>query len=117
MEEDENDPNYEPLQSNLQILQATQLSGKESLSVLRLPMPAPLYRNGQRLPATYVNFFIANKIILMPAFADTHDAWALSVLKEAFPTRKIIPIDCRELIWGLGAFHCLTQQQPAVPTG
>ncbi len=113
VEEDENDPNYEPLRSNLQILHTTQLNGKESLHVLRLPMPAPLYRNGQRLPATYANFFIANEVILMPAFADAHDAWALSVLKEAFPARKIIPIDCRELIWGLGAFHCLTQQQPA----
>ncbi|PWU11977.1 MAG: agmatine deiminase [Verrucomicrobia bacterium] len=114
VEEDENDPNYEPLQSNLELLYGSELNGKEQLNILRLPMPAPLYRNGQRLPATYANFFIGNEIVLMPAFADTHDAWALSVLKEAFPTRKVVPLDCRELIWGLGAFHCLTQQQPSV---
>lgn len=114
VEEDEEDPNYEPLRSNLEMLHATQLNGNDPLTVLRLPMPAPFYRNGQRLPATYANFYIANEVVLMPTFSDVHDSWALSVLKEAFPTRKVTPLDCRELIWGLGAFHCLTQQQPAV---
>ena len=114
VEEDENDANYEPLQNNLQILRAAKINRKKSLNIHSLPMPAPLYREGQRLPASYANFFIANKVVLMPAFSDVHDAWALSVLKEVFPTRQIMPIDCRELIWGLGAFHCLTQQQPAV---
>ena len=113
LEEDENDPNYEPLQNNLQRLQETKLNGKNGFRILPLPMPAPLYREGQRLPASYANFFIGNDVVLMPTFADSHDAWALSVLKEVFPTRKVVPIDCRELIWGLGAFHCLTQQQPA----
>lgn len=114
VEEDENDPNYEPLQNNLQILRSAKLNGRGNLHVLSLPMPAPLYRDGQRLPATYANFYIANEVILMPSFADTHDAWAHSILKEAFPMRKIVPIDCRELVWGLGTFHCLTQQQPAM---
>jgi agmatine deiminase len=114
VEEDENDPNYDSLQNNLNILRETKIRGKKPLQVLTLPMPASIYRNGQRLPASYANFFIANEVVLMPAFSDSHDAWALSVLKEIFPKRQVVPIDCRELIWGLGAFHCLTQQQPAV---
>jgi agmatine deiminase len=72
-------------------------------------------REGQRLPASYANFYIANTSVLLPIYGGQNDAWAVSALHEAFPTRKIVPIDCRELIWGLGAFHCLTQQQPAIP--
>jgi agmatine deiminase len=77
-------------------------------------MPAKIVRDGQRLPASYANFYIANKVVLLPVFADVHDKWAVAVLEKALPTRRIVPIDCRELIWGLGAFHCLTQQQPRV---
>ena len=77
-------------------------------------MPARIDREGLRLPASYANFYIANTSVLLPTFADPNDAVAIEVLARAFPTRKIVPIDCRELIWGLGAFHCLTQQQPAV---
>ena len=73
---------------------------------------AAIVHDGQRLPASYANFYIANKVVLLPVFADAHDKWAVAVLEKAFPDRKIVPIDCRELIWGLGAFHCLTQQQP-----
>ena len=85
------------------------------LEVLTLPMPRKIVRDGQRLPASYANFYIANKVVLLPVFADAHDKWAVAVLQKAFPKRKIVPIDCRELIWGLGAFHCLTQQQPRLP--
>jgi len=113
IEEDEDDPNYQPLQVNLERLHGMQLSDGSPLRVFKLPMPARIARDGQRLPASYANFYIANTVVLMPAYHDTNDAWAASVLKELFPTRRIIPIDCRELIWGLGAFHCLTQQQPA----
>ena len=77
-------------------------------------MPTRIVRDGLRLPASYANFYIANEIVLLPVFGERNDAWAESVLREVFPARKIVPIDCRELIWGLGAFHCLTQQQPAV---
>ncbi len=114
VEEDEDDPNYEPLQVNLERLHGMQLSDGSPIRVFRLPMPARIARDGQRLPASYANFYIANTVVLLPAYHDTNDAWAVSVLKEVFPTRTIVPIDCRELIWGLGAFHCLTQQQPAV---
>jgi len=114
IEEDEEDPNFEPLQVNHERLLGMSLADGSPLRVLKLPMPARIAREGQRLPASYANFYIANSVVLMPAYQDTNDAWAVSVLKEAFPTRTIVPIDCRELIWGLGAFHCLTQQQPAV---
>ena len=113
VEEDEDDFNYEPLELNLQRLRTMRLSNGSPLRVLKLPMPSRIMREGQRLPASYANFYVANTVVLLPAYHDTNDAWAASVLKEAFPDRRIVPIDCRELIWGLGAFHCLTQQQPA----
>jgi agmatine deiminase len=113
IEEDEDDFNYEPLELNLQRLRTMHLSNGSPLRVLKLPMPSRIIRDGQRLPASYANFYIANTVVLLPTYQDANDAWAASVLKEAFPYRRIVPIDCRELIWGLGAFHCLTQQQPA----
>ena len=113
VEEDEDDLNYEPLELNLQRLRTMRLSNGSPLRVLKLPMPSRIVREGQRLPASYANFYVANTVVLLPSYHDTNDAWAASVLKEALPDRRIVPIDCRELIWGLGAFHCLTQQQPA----
>ena len=113
VEEDEEDPNYEPLELNYKRLRTMRLSNGSPLRVLKLPMPSRITRNGLRLPASYANFYIANSVVLLPAYHDTNDAWAASILREAFPGRKIVSIDCRELIWGLGAFHCLTQQQPA----
>ena len=114
VEEDEHDPNFEPLQRNLDRLHTMRLADGEPLHVLTLPMPTRIMRDGQRLPASYANFYIANSIVLLPVFNEHNDSWAVSALHEAFPNRRIVPIDCRELIWGLGAFHCLTQQQPAV---
>ena len=77
-------------------------------------MPRKIVRDGQRLPASYANFYIGNKVVLLPTFSDVNDRWAAAILEKAFPGRRVIGIDCRDLIWGLGAFHCLTQQQPAV---
>jgi agmatine deiminase len=114
IEEDESDANFEPLQANLIRLRAMCAEDGAPLKVHTLPMPGKIVKQGQRLPASYANFYIANKVILMPVFQDTGDAWASSVLQQAFPERKVVQIDCRELIWGLGAFHCLTQQQPAL---
>jgi agmatine deiminase len=113
VEENEDDLNYEPLELNFQRLRTMQLSNGSPLRVLKLPMPSRIMRKGQRLPASYANFYVANTVVLLPIYNDSNDAWAASVLKEAFPGRRIVSIDCRELIWGLGAFHCLTQQQPA----
>jgi agmatine deiminase len=114
VEEDEDDPNYEPLELNFQRLRTMRLSNGSPLRVSKLPMPSRIRREGERLPASYANFYVGNTVVLLPTYHDTNDAWAASVMKEAFPDRKIVPIDCRELIWGLGAFHCLTQQQPAI---
>jgi agmatine deiminase len=113
VEENRDDENYEPLQKNHARLRAMKIGGGV-LDIITLPMPKRIMREGLRLPATYANFYIANACVLVPAFADPADEVALSVLRECFPNRRVIGIDCRELIWGLGAFHCLTQQQPAV---
>jgi agmatine deiminase len=113
VEEDSDDENYEPLRENVARLQAMKIGGY-AIKVVTLPMPEKIVREGQRLPASYANFYIANTCVLAPTFADAADEIPLSVLRECFPNRQVIGIDCRELIWGLGAFHCLTQQQPAV---
>jgi len=113
VEEDEDDANYDPLQANLELLHTMKTHDGEDLEIHTLPMPHKIARDGQRLPASYANFYIANRVVLLPVFKDAHDKWAVAVLQKLFPTRKVVPIDCRELIWGLGAFHCLTQQQPA----
>lgn len=113
VEENREDANYGPLQENLARLRAMKWNGAP-LEIITLPMPAKIVREDLRLPASYANFYVANEIILLPTFADPNDVIAESTLAEVFPTRRIVPIDCTELIWGLGAFHCLTQQQPAV---
>jgi len=83
------------------------------LTIRELPMPARIDRDGLRLPASYANFYVGNKVVLLPVFNDPKDAEAVAVLEPLFPGRRVVSIDCTELIWGLGAFHCLTQQQPA----
>ncbi len=113
VEENRDDENYEPLQENLARLREMKIGGRK-LEILTLPMPKKLVREGLRLPASYANFYIANTCLLVPTFADSNDEAALSILGECFPDRRVIGIDCRELIWGLGTFHCLTQQQPAL---
>ena len=114
VEDDENDANFKPLRENLELLQTMSVADGTTLEVLPMPMPRKLVREGQRLPASYANFYIANRVVLLPVFADPCDKWAVAVLEKAFQDRQVVPIDCRELIWGLGAFHCLTQQQPRV---
>jgi len=112
VEPDCSDPNHKPLEANLQRLSSMTLADDTPLSVVELPMPPRIEREGLRLPASHANFYIANTTVLLPAFGGVSDQIAASLLADLFPTRKILPIDCRELIWGLGAFHCLTQQQP-----
>jgi agmatine deiminase len=113
VEENCEDENHKPLQENLARLRDMKINGR-SPNILTIPMPKKIVREGLRLPASYANFYIANTCVLVPTFADPNDEAALSVLRECFPSRRVIGIDCRELIWGLGTFHCLTQQQPAV---
>ena len=112
VEQDRADANHEPLQENLARLRETRI-GSEPLEIVELPMPARMEREELTLPASYANFYIANSCVLVPTFADANDARAVEIIQRAFPKRRVVPIDCRELIWGLGAFHCLTQQQPA----
>ena len=111
VEENRDDANCEPLQENLTRLRAMKWNGAP-LEVITLPMPAKIVREDLRLPASYANFYIANECVLLPTFNDANDTAAASTLQDVFPKRRIVPIDCTELIWGLGAFHCLTQQQP-----
>ena len=112
VEEDPDDANHLPLKSNLDLLRGMRLEDGGAVNITQLPMPARIERDGLRLPASYANFYIANSVVLLPVFADVRDAEAIRVLSNAFPSRSVVPIDCIELIWGLGAFHCLTQQQP-----
>ena len=115
VEGDESDANHAPLKANLEALKTMRTQDGTPLEVLTMPMPRKIMRDGQRLPASYANFYIANRVVLLPVFADPNDEAAIAVLQKVFPERTIVPIDCRELIWGLGAFHCLTQQQPRLP--
>jgi agmatine deiminase len=112
VEENRGDENYEPLQENLARLREMKIDNRE-IDIITLLMPKEIMREGLRLPASYANFYIANSCVLVPTFADPADEPALSILRKLFPDRRVIGIDCRELIWGLGTFHCLTQQQPA----
>jgi agmatine deiminase len=108
-EPDKSDPNHAPLKENLARLRA-----RKDLRVTTLPMPEPIYFAGQRLPASYANFYIANGIVLVPVFGDPNDRIALNTLARLFPDRKIIGIYSRDLVLGLGTLHCMTMQQPAV---
>lgn len=107
IEDDVNDENYGTLQTNRAIL------GRTTLSVTELPMPRPVIFEQQRLPASYANFLICNHVVLVPVFNDPADAVALTRLEKCFPDRTVVPIYARDLVWGLGTIHCLSQQQPA----
>src|SRR5437762_2020858 len=113
VEENRDDENYNPLQENLARLREMEIDNRK-IDVVTLPMPTKIFREGVRLPASYANFYIANSCILVPTFGDPNDEVALSTLQNLLPNRRAIGINCRELIWGLGTFHCLTQLQPAV---
>ena len=104
--------NYEALRENIRRLRDAVTEDGKPLITIDLPMPAPVYFEGRRLPASYANFYIANGIVLVPVFNDPNDRVALDILADCFPDREIIPIYCGDLIWGFGAIHCMTQQQP-----
>lgn len=112
VEEDRSETNHAALQENFVLLQSMRDQDGNPLRVETLPMPAPVYFNGQRLPASYANFYIANKIVLVPVFNDPNDRVALDTLARLFPDRQIVPIYCRDLVLGLGTIHCMTQQLP-----
>ncbi len=117
VEDDTSDPNYGPLQDNLERLRGmTDVAGRP-LEIVPLPMPKPLWFASQRLPASYANFYIANRHVLVPTFNDPNDRRALGILAELFPDRTVVGIHAVELVWGFGTLHCLTQQQPAGEPG
>jgi agmatine deiminase len=113
VEDDKSDANYAPLQDNLTRLKSMTDQDGKPLRVDTLPMPTPIYFDGQRLPASYANFYIANKLVIVPTFNDANDRVALDTLAELFPDREVTGIHCRDLVLGLGTLHCMTQQEPA----
>ncbi len=114
IEENRADTNSAILHTNYERLCKMTTEDDSPLNVLVLPMPAPVIMEDTRLPASYANFYICNKSVLLPVFGDPLDELAIHKMQECFPDRKIIPINSRELVWGLGSFHCLTQQVPAI---
>jgi agmatine deiminase len=112
LEEDPADVNFEPLQDNWHRLSNLTDTEGRPLEIVTLPMPEPLGFAGQRLPASYANFYIANTRVLVPTFNDPHDRQALAILTDLFPDRTVVGIHAVDLVWGFGTLHCLTQQQP-----
>lgn len=114
VEEDKNDENHHILQENLQTLKTMRLLNGKQLNIVELPMPDPVIYEDQRLPASYANFYIGNAAVIVPTFRCAKDDKALEILTQCFPDRKVVGIDSTDIIWGLGSFHCLSQQEPAV---
>ena len=114
VEENTKDENYALLQHNLKQLSQMRLSNGRSLDIIELPMPDPVIYEDQRLPASYANFYIANKYVIVPTFRCSKDDKALEIISSCFPERKVVGIDSTDIIWGLGSFHCLSQQEPLV---
>ena len=106
-------PNYKILNDNLKILKNSKNEKGKKFKIIKVPMPKPIYINKSIVPASYMNFFIANKIVLLPIYNDKNDLKVISIFKRNFKNRKIITINCEKLIWGFGAIHCMTQQEPA----
>jgi agmatine deiminase len=114
VEDNPKDENYNILRKNLDTLKTMRLLNGEPLNIVELPMPTPVVYDGQRLPASYANFYIANAAVVVPTFRCDNDTRALEILQKCFPGRKVVGIDSTDIIWGLGSFHCLSQQEPAV---
>jgi len=113
VETNQEDENYHLLQENLETLKSFRLLNGKSLNIVELPMPAPVIYDDTRLPASYANFYIANEVVVVPIFNDPNDEKALAIIQGCFPTRRVVGIDSVDIIWGLGSFHCLSQQEPA----
>ena len=113
VEENRADENYGILQDNLKLLKGMRLENGKPLNIVELPMPAPVVYEDQRLPASYANFYIANAAVVVPTYRDDrNDQRALDILTDCFPDRKVVGIDSTDIIWGLGSWHCLSQQEP-----
>lgn len=114
IEEDKHDENYDILQDNLKELKKLRLENGKQMNIIELRMPDHVIYEDQRLPASYANFYTANKYVVVPTFRCKQDEKVLSILQDCFKDRKVVGIDSTDIIWGLGSFHCLSQQEPAV---
>lgn len=114
VEEDKNDDNYHILQQNLATLKTMRLLNGKQLNIVELPMPDAVIYDDQRLPASYANFYIGDAAVVVPTYRSKNDDKALDILQQCFPDRKVVGIDSTDIIWGLGSFHCLSQQEPEV---
>jgi agmatine deiminase len=114
VESNPNDENYSILQDNLAQLKKMHLLNGKQLNIVELPMPEAVIYEDQRLPASYANFYISNKYVIVPTFRSAMDDKALSIIAEAYKNREVVGIDSTDIIWGLGSFHCLSQQEPLV---
>lgn len=114
VEENKNDENHSLLQHNLKQLKAMRLLNGKQLNIVELPMPDFVEWEGQRLPASYANYYICNKYVVVPTFRSKKDDIAMQIIQAAHPEREVVGIDSTEIIWGLGSFHCLSQQEPAI---
>jgi len=112
IEENKNDENHQLLQDNLEMLKKMRLLNGKQLNIVELPMPDEIIYEDQRLPASYANFYIANKSVIVPTYRSDKDEKALDIIQSCFPDRKVVGIDSTDIIWGLGSFHCLSQQEP-----
>ena len=114
VENNRSDKNYKSLKENLSIITKSYDENRKKFKIIKVPMPSPVFIKKIRVPASYLNFFIGNKIVLVPTFNVKEDKKVLKIFKKFFKTRKIIGIDCSYLIWGFGAIHCMTQQEPKI---
>lgn len=114
VEENKSDANYKLLQDNLRSLHRMRLLNGRQLNVVELPMPDAVVYEDQRLPASYANFYISNDVVIVPTFRCAKDDKALAIIQQCFTDRKVVGIDSTDIIWGLGSFHCLSQQEPEV---
>jgi agmatine deiminase len=112
-EKNRRDANHRPLAENWERIRDLRLEDGSKPEIVPLPMPAPLYFNGHRLPASYANFYVSNACVIVPTFNDPHDRVALGILSEWFKDRPVVGIHAVDLVLGSGSLHCLTQQQPA----
>lgn len=114
MESSASDINYKPLKENREALESMQLENGKNINVVELPMPKAFYTDGERLPASYANFYIANSAVIVPVFEDKNDDKAMDILSGLFKDREVIGVNSKEIVWGLGSWHCLSQQEPEV---
>ena len=114
VEKNRSDKNYKSLKENLKILSNSYDENGKKFKIIKIPMPSPVVIDKTRVPASYLNFFISNKTVLVPVFNVKEDKKVLKIFRKFFTNREVIAIDCSDLIWGFGAIHCMTQQEPKI---